>query len=179
MKKIFMLAFLCLQAIAMSANLTEECETLDDKVYDVVDVLPSYPGGEIAMMGYVAKNIVYPANAAENGIMGRVIIKFVVNEDGSISDVKAHELADFKATDNMSIEKVINNAFAEKTDKATSDSQKERLNVEKEGYLAIIKEAKRVVSAMPKWTPGKIKGADGKMSVVKTRFHIPLTFRLN
>lgn len=60
----------------------------DHPVYDVVEVMPQYPeGGMPGMMQYLAKNIRYPANAQKNGIQGRVTVKFVVNKDGSLSDV--------------------------------------------------------------------------------------------
>ena len=57
-------------------------------VYDVADVMPSFPGGQAALMQYLAKNIKYPVVAEENGIQGRVICTFVVGKDGSISNVQ-------------------------------------------------------------------------------------------
>jgi len=50
--------------------------------------MPDFPGGQSALMEYLAKNIKYPATAHENGKQGRVIVMFVVKKDGSISDVK-------------------------------------------------------------------------------------------
>ncbi len=58
------------------------------KVFDVVEQMPSFPGGNGALMAWLSKNINYPAAAAENGIQGRVIVAFVVEPNGSISNVK-------------------------------------------------------------------------------------------
>ena len=57
-------------------------------VYQIVDEMPQYPGGETAMMEYVAKNVVYPKEAQEKGISGRVFVGFIVEKDGSIGEVK-------------------------------------------------------------------------------------------
>lgn len=61
----------------------------DNNVYEFVDVnkMPAFPGGERDLLLYLAKNIVYPAIARENNIQGTVALSFVINKDGSISDV--------------------------------------------------------------------------------------------
>lgn len=58
----------------------------DDKVYDITEEPPSFPGGQAAMKTYLARNIKYPPTAMKNKIEGRVILQFVVRADGSISD---------------------------------------------------------------------------------------------
>jgi TonB family protein len=63
--------------------------TPGDKVFDVVEVMPEYPdGGMKGMMEFVSKNIKYPVNAVKNRIEGRVVIQFVVEKDGSITNEK-------------------------------------------------------------------------------------------
>ena len=52
------------------------------------DEKPSYPGGDGSMMSYLAENVKYPLVAAENGVQGRVVVEFIVEKDGSLSDVK-------------------------------------------------------------------------------------------
>lgn len=64
------------------------------KVFDVVEEMPSFPGGQGALMQYLASNIKYPVVAQENGVQGRVIVSFVVERDGSISDVKVARSVD-------------------------------------------------------------------------------------
>lgn len=66
----------------------------DNKVFDVVEQMPSYPGGMSALMEFLSKSIKYPVIAEENGIQGRVICTFVVERDGSITDVKVAKSVD-------------------------------------------------------------------------------------
>ena len=60
----------------------------DDKVYEVVEVMPEYPGGQGELLKFLARNIKYPEESVKNKEEGRVQIAFIVNKDGSISDVK-------------------------------------------------------------------------------------------
>lgn len=60
----------------------------NDMVFDVVEVMPQYPGGPIAMLKYIMENIKYPEQAMKKGIQGRVTVRFIVEKDGSISDVR-------------------------------------------------------------------------------------------
>lgn len=60
----------------------------NDMVFDVVEVMPQFPGGQIAMLQYLMKNMKYPEQAMKEGIQGRVAVSFIVEKDGSISDVK-------------------------------------------------------------------------------------------
>lgn len=66
----------------------------ENKVFTVVEVMPSFPGGESALMKYLQSNTQYPTVAAENGVQGRVIVGFVVERDGSITDVNIMRGAD-------------------------------------------------------------------------------------
>ena len=60
----------------------------DSKVFTSVEQMPEFPGGQAALMSWLANHIKYPAMAQENGVQGRVVVQFVVKKDGSISDVK-------------------------------------------------------------------------------------------
>jgi protein TonB len=66
----------------------------ETKVFDVVEQMPSFPGGDAALMQYLSSHIKYPVVAEENGIQGRVIATFVVERDGSITDVKVVKSVD-------------------------------------------------------------------------------------
>ena len=66
----------------------------ETKVFDVVEQMPKFPGGDNALFEYLSKNIKYPVVAEENGIQGRVIVTFVVERDGSITDVKVAKSVD-------------------------------------------------------------------------------------
>ena len=66
----------------------EEEEVVEQEIFQIVEEMPSFPGGDVKLMEYIAKNIKYPQIARESGIQGRVFIGFVVEPDGSISNVK-------------------------------------------------------------------------------------------
>ncbi len=105
----------------------------ENKVFDVVEQMPSFPGGMAALMAYLQKSIKYPPIAEENGIQGRVVCTFVVERDGSVTDVRVAKSVD----------------------------------------PSLDKEAVRVVSAMPKWIPGRQNGQS-----VRVKYTLPVTFRL-
>lgn len=102
-------------------------------VYTVAEVMPEFPGGMAAMMKFLGDSINYPIEAKEKKIQGRVVITFVVREDGVVVDPEIV--------------------------RGVEDS--------------LDKEALRVVSAMPKWVPGK---QDGK--AVNVKYTLPITFRI-
>ena len=57
------------------------------KVYDVVEQMPSFHNGMGALMKWIEDNMKYPVIAAENGVQGRVVVGFIVEKDGSVTDV--------------------------------------------------------------------------------------------
>jgi len=63
-------------------------EEVTEEIFVVVENQPEFPGGNAAMMKFLSDNIKYPVIAQENGIQGRVICNFVVEKDGSITDVQ-------------------------------------------------------------------------------------------
>ena len=65
-----------------------EEEVVEQEIFQIVEEMPAFPGGEQKLMEYVGKNIKYPQIARETGIQGRVFIGFVVEPDGSVSNVK-------------------------------------------------------------------------------------------
>lgn len=67
---------------------------IENKVFDVVEQMPSFPGGNSALMSYLNSNVKYPVVAQENGVQGRVVISFVVEKDGSITDVQVVKSVD-------------------------------------------------------------------------------------
>ena len=65
----------------------EEEEVVEAEVFTIVEQMPSFPGGDAKMYEYLGKNIKYPQIARETGIQGRVFVNFVVEPDGSVSNV--------------------------------------------------------------------------------------------
>lgn len=104
-----------------------------DHVYQAVDEMPQFPGGNRAMMAYIGQNIKYPAEAVAKGIEGRVLVQFVVNKEGDLQDIKV-----MKSIDPL-----------------------------------LDQEAIRVISSMPKWTPGKLKG-----EAVNIQYVLPIQFNI-
>jgi len=69
---------------------TETGVTLTKIDIDNTSELPAeYPGGPFALLTFLSKNMIYPQNASENNIQGKVFIQFIIEKDGTISDVKA------------------------------------------------------------------------------------------
>ena len=90
MKRFFsVICFFFMMALPMNAQ--SESST---KVYYEVDEMPSFPGGLNGLMTFLAQNMVYPVTAQENGVQGRVTESFVVETDGSITDVEVARSVD-------------------------------------------------------------------------------------
>ena len=128
-----------------------------EKVFEVVEQMPAFPGGDRALMEYLSNNVKYPVEALEKGEQGRVIVGFVVEKDGTISNAKV----------------VKSNSYVlEQVSKDGGVVTK----LEKTEYSAgpaLEAEALRVAQLMPKWTPGKQKGKP-----VRVKYNIPVSFRL-
>ena len=78
----------CAACEYLSKQALEEKNRGKDFVFDVVEKMPSFPGGYQALFDYLEKNIMYPVNAQKNLIEGRVIVQFTVDEKGRLSDIK-------------------------------------------------------------------------------------------
>jgi protein TonB len=59
----------------------------EERIYQTVEQMPQFPGGESALMSSISQNLTYPPVAQENGIQGKVILRFKVEADGSISNI--------------------------------------------------------------------------------------------
>ena len=75
------------ETLAAEGQLEEVTEE-PEKVYDMVEQMPEFPGGYAKMMEYISAHLQYPEDAQENGTQGRVIVQFVINADGFISDAQ-------------------------------------------------------------------------------------------
>ncbi len=67
--------------------ISQEKPSSEQEVFISVEKMPSYPGGEEAMMKFILDNIKYPELARTNGIQGTVLVKFIVEKDGSVTHV--------------------------------------------------------------------------------------------
>ncbi|GGG46427.1 TonB family protein [Hymenobacter sp. 5516J-16] len=66
-------------------------EVVETKPYTYVEQMPVFPGGQEALLQYIAKNIKYPAMALRNQVEGRVFIKFVVGPDGAVTNAEVQK----------------------------------------------------------------------------------------
>ncbi len=130
----------------------------DDPIFEVVEEPAQYPGGQAALMQYLAQNIRYPKISAENGVQGRVIVQFVIEKDGSLSNFKIVKDA-----------KPVSDGITVNAQGTTAEGN----DIPKEAYGALNIEALRVLREMPKWIPAKQRG-----QVVRLKYTIPVTFRL-
>ncbi len=84
-KLLFLSAFLC--TLSFGAFAQEEAK-VEEEVFVVVEEQAEFPGGLDSMYAFIVKNLKYPELAKEKGIEGRVFVQFVIEKDGSISNVK-------------------------------------------------------------------------------------------
>ena len=72
-------------ALSFTANAQSTGNQGTEDVLVVAEEMPSFPGGQVALMNYIYKNIRYPQEAVDKGLQGKVTVRFVVNKDGSIN----------------------------------------------------------------------------------------------
>jgi BlaR1 peptidase M56/Gram-negative bacterial TonB protein C-terminal len=151
----------------------------EQPVFTIVEQMPEFEGGQYAMFKFLSQNVKYPQEARKRGIEGSVYVGFIVETDGSISNIEIKrekaEVAGNKTSE------VVVVALGEKVTGYPKDSLKivegngvigyKLVNSPAEGSLG--REAKRVVAAMPKWKPGKQNG-----KVVRTSYTIPIKFKM-
>jgi len=73
---------------AISILVYGQCTTHSQQVFPYVDHLPEFPGGDSALINFIHNNVIYPDSARNKDIQGKVIVGFVVREDGALCDVK-------------------------------------------------------------------------------------------
>lgn len=129
--------------------------TTEETVYDCGEVMPQFPGGDRALMEFIKTNMHYPDLAMEYGARGRVIMKFLIDSTGFVSNIKPFRC--FRMTyDTLYMNRV-------------PAEQQVVLKQQIDSLLG--KEGVRILSLMPKWTPGSQFGKN-----VPVRYNVPITF---
>ena len=141
----------------------QEVYNNDDPIFEVVEEPAQYPGGQAALMQFLAQNIRYPKIAAENGAQGRVLVQFVIEKDGSLSNFAVVKKSGDIITKNAQSGITIN----------AQGTVTEENKIPQEAFDALNAEAVRVLREMPKWIPAKQRG-----QVVRLKYTLPVTFRL-
>jgi BlaR1 peptidase M56/Gram-negative bacterial TonB protein C-terminal len=127
-------------------------------VYSIVEQMPEFEGGGKKMFEWLGKNVSYPAIARQKGFEGIVYVGFIVEIDGSISNVNIKRGVKSIARDTITI--------------IETGSAKGNKIVEREDH-SLDNEAKRVISKMPNWKPGKQNG-----EVIRVSYTLPIKFKL-
>ena len=73
---------------------TRKDTTTDDKIYEVCEQMPIFEGGDAALLKYLTDSVKYPELAKKHGVQGRVVIGFIVEKDGSLTNVKVLRAVD-------------------------------------------------------------------------------------
>ena len=136
-----------------------------DKVLDTCDKLPEFEGGQEQLMKLLQTNVRYPETAQSMGVQGRIVVEFIVEKDGSVSDVKVCKK---DITPSLESATVITYADEEDKPKPTEEELRKATKALEEETIRVA----RLTSG--KWTPGE---QDGQK--VRVKFSLPLTFRLN
>ncbi len=83
---LLVIAIVIITITSCGNNKTARAESAD-QVYSEVDEMPVFPNGDQGILNFIAENTVYPEEAKLKSITGRVIVKFIVETDGSVSEV--------------------------------------------------------------------------------------------
>lgn len=75
----------CAVCLLAAASISICTYAEDDTIYDKVDEMPTYKGGEAALMKFICNNMVYPKEAINSGTEGRVVVQFLIEKDGKVS----------------------------------------------------------------------------------------------
>ena len=87
MKKFIIMALMAVFGLTTVSAQKTVVAKKNQKVFDIVEQMPEYPGGQAALFEYLSKNIKYPADAEKKKVEGKVFVTFVVDTDGKITDV--------------------------------------------------------------------------------------------
>ena len=137
----------------------------DDKVFNVVEEMPKYPGGNQKIFQYLAANLRYPTVPREMLVDGEVVVKFIVGKTGLIRSPKVIEV--------NTKSPLITDEVA-KAAKADDEEAKELLKNYQDAIEALKEEAIHVVRNMPRWEPGRQNGTR-----VETTYTLPVSFKLD
>lgn len=142
-----------------------QAKTTTEREHDyfiIAEQMPQFPGGDAAMMQHISRHIRYPKIAIESGVEGTVRVEFIVETDGTITNVKASDPSSAFGGSN-----IIVTAYRQ-------ESSNTSISVKAEGICALKEYAEEIVRGMPPFEPGRQSG-----SAVRTRVTLPITFKLN
>lgn len=87
MKKFIIMALMAVFGLTTVSAQKTVVAKKNQKVFDIVEQMPEYPGGQAALFEFISKNVKYPDDAVKKKVEGKVFVTFVVDTDGKITDV--------------------------------------------------------------------------------------------
>jgi len=154
---------------ATLATTVIDVDSMKEKSYKQAEKMPRFPEGENALLHFIATNLRYPIKAQENGIQGKVIVRFIVASNGKVED--AVVVKSIKENTKKLNEVVVVGYGAKK---GTDDKGNEQKQIQPGTDMKLLEqEAIRIINTLPGFIPGEIKGQ--KVAVYYT---LPITFKL-
>jgi periplasmic protein TonB len=167
--RLFQVAFILLSFLFMEKiNAQQDSISMKDKgvVFEIEESQAEYPGGQAVFFKYLNENIKMPSNPLNLIAYIRVVVKFVVEKDGSVTNVAILEEENKKKEVLKNIKKANSSIF-----KPFSDAKKAATEKVIDDFFA---EAKRVITAQPKWKPGMQRD-----NPVRSYFSMPVTYTMH
>ena len=125
------------------------------KIFCVVEQQPSFPGGNRALQVFLSQNLRYPPTAQAYGVSGRVIMQFVIDSVGYVSNIK--HFKDFLKYDTLLLSR---------------ESEARQIQLKEQIARQLEDECVRVITLMPRWAPGKMNG-----KAVNIKYNLPFKFQ--
>ena len=159
MNKVLLILLLTMVTLGANAQVTTDTTLVDVEQMAKSETakMPKYKSGMASVVQYVMNNLKYPKEADENGVEGKVLMTFVVDKDGSLTQITPLRTA-------------VHFFDVKKLSEKTGINEQELIN--HYGQL-FQEEGIRILIAMPKWKPGIEMGKP-----CRTMFAIPIVFRL-
>ena len=151
-------------------------DTLKVNVVENPGCNAQFKGGEAALMQWLARNVKYPAVSQSAGVQGRIIVQFYISETGKIFNVRAVSVGKNEPQGGQTLEEMVVQAYAKDMARQGKTLSAEEAEAHKVAMMALVKEAERVVRAMPEWEPAYLDKEKTKPCTVK--FNLPIMFRL-
>ncbi|MBO4850978.1 MAG: hypothetical protein J5529_08785 [Prevotella sp.] len=139
-----------------NASKVVEEPTKQEKVFSVVEQNPSFRGGNRALQEFIKTNLRYPELAMEYGAKGRVVMTFLVDSLGYVSDIKVSKFI------RMSYDSL----------RLSQETEERQEQVKEQIAQQLGEECIRVLSQMPRWSPGKVGG-----KAMNVRYVLPVQFQ--
>ncbi len=138
----------------------EQAPAVDDmtesqNVFSVVEQQPYFRGGDRGLQEFIKQNLRYPSTAQAYGVSGRVVMQFMIDRGGYVSDAKARRF--FLKYDTLLLSR---------------ESEAKQTELKEQIAQQLEEECARVIAMMPRWTPGKIQG-----KVVSMKYNLPFLFK--